>query len=180
MSDLTLLPNRLDSVARTCRAVVETTFGSRAKIDFDPESGLFLLAGVLPAGMAFPLDFGFIPSTLGEDGDPLDVLILAECDLPVGCLADVQLIGVIEANQTEDDGHGGCSTVRNDRLVARLAHSRSFADVEEIAQLGDGFRAELERFFVTYNALKGKRFEVIATRDAAAAVGAVEKAQRPR
>lgn len=126
--------------------------------------------------MAFPLDFGFIPSTKGEDHDPIDVLILAETALPVGCLVEVRLIGLIEAMQTESDAYGMPKKLRNDRLVARIDQSRAFADIEEIEQLGDSFCEELARFFGTYNALKNRSFEVIATRGADAAVQTVQNA----
>jgi inorganic pyrophosphatase len=72
VTKLTKLPHDLDRDALTCRAVIETPKGSRSKFDYDPESGLFLLAGLVPEGMTFPLNFGFIPSTKAEDGDPLD------------------------------------------------------------------------------------------------------------
>lgn len=173
MQALNDLPHRLDSGALTCRAIVETPHGSRAKFDYDRDSGLFELAGMLPAGMAFPLDFGFIPSSLGEDGDPLDVLILAEETLPVGCLVTVRLLGVIEANQTERRD-GESKTVRNDRLVGRLAESHTYANIESLDQLGKSFTNELTRFFTTYNQLKGKGFDVLAVKgaeDAAALIG---------
>lgn len=159
------LSHRLDAGALTCRAVIETPAGSRAKFDYDPESGLFELAGVLPAGMAFPLDFGFIPSTKAEDGDPIDVLVMSELGqpLPVGCLVEVRLLGAIEAEQTERDDDGRPRTCRNDRIVARLAESRAFAEVAALDQLGPSFRDELERFFVTYNRLKDKSFTVLGT-----------------
>ena len=102
MPDLLTLPNGLDAAAFTCRAIIETPRGRRFKYDYDAESGLFEVGGVLPAGMAFPLAFGFVPATLGEDGDPIDVLVLADEDLPVGCLLTVRLLGVIEAEQTEE------------------------------------------------------------------------------
>ena len=145
--------------------MIETPASSRAKYDYDPDSGLFELAGILPSGMTFPLDFGFIPSTQGEDGDPIDVLVMSELGqpLPVGCLVDVRILGAIEAEQTERDCHGKLSTCRNDRIVARLAESRAFAEVASLCQLGASFRDELERFFVTYNRLKNKSFKVLGT-----------------
>jgi inorganic pyrophosphatase len=157
MRDLLALPHRLDRNACQCRAIVETPSGCRSKYDYDPESGLFELAGVLPAGMAFPLAFGFVPSTLGEDGDPLDILLLADEELPVGCLLTARLLGVIEAEQTQGD-----KTVRNDRLIARVSQSRAYADVTRLDQLGSAFVDELTAFFETYNTLKGYRFDVIA------------------
>jgi inorganic pyrophosphatase len=164
MPNLLTIPHRLDEQALTCRAIIETPRGCRSKYDYDPDTGLFALAGLLPAGMAFPLAFGFVPDTLGEDGDPLDVLVVADEDLPLGCLITIRLLGVIDAEQTEQG-----ETKRNDRLVGKVAQSRSFADIEQLAQLGEGFIEELKRFFVTYNALKDNSFAVLNIGDAAAA-----------
>src|SRR5215813_5255093 len=99
MSDLTTLPHQLDEKTRVCRAIIETPKGFRNKFDYDPDSNLFQLAGLLPEGMMFPFDFGFIPSTLGEDGDPLDIMVLMDAPAHVGCLLDVRIIGVIMAEQ---------------------------------------------------------------------------------
>ena len=81
--------------------MVETPAGSRAKFKLDESLGLFKLHKMLPRGASFPFDFGFIPGTRGEDGDPLDVLVLAEEPLPQGCLVTVRLLGILEAEQTE-------------------------------------------------------------------------------
>lgn len=144
MTDLIKLPHRLDD-GHTCRAIIETPRGHRSKFDYDPESGLFELAGVLPAGMAFPLSFGFIPGTKAEDGDPIDILVLSDEDLPVGCLVTVRLLGVIEAEQTE-----GGATCRNDRLIGKVAKSHSYRDVESLTALGTAFTDDLALFFETY------------------------------
>jgi inorganic pyrophosphatase len=63
MADLTRLSNQLDAKKFTCRAIIETPKGCRNKFDYDPKSNLFMLGGLLPEGMMFPFDFGFIPST---------------------------------------------------------------------------------------------------------------------
>src|SRR5436305_12202147 len=118
MADLTKLPAQLDEEKRTCRAIIETPKGSRNKFNYDPETNLFKLGGLLPEGLAFPFDFGFIPSTLGEDGDPLDVMVLMDEPAHVGCLLDVRIIGVIEAVQVQD---GESET--NNRLIAVSIHS---------------------------------------------------------
>ena len=60
-----------------------------------------MLGGLLPEGMMFPFDFGFVPSTLAEDGDPLDILVLMDAPAHVGCLIEVRIIGIIKAQQTE-------------------------------------------------------------------------------
>jgi inorganic pyrophosphatase len=173
MTNLLDLPNFLDPAERTCRAIIETPQGRRCKYDYDASSGLFELAGILPAGMSFPLAFGFIPSTRGEDGDPIDILVLAEEDLPIGCLLSVTILGIMEADQTE-----GGQIFRNDRLIARPLHSRLFADIEEVADLGEAFADELSRFFTAYNELKGKSFMVRSIGDATHALSSIAGACR--
>ena len=133
--------------------IVETPKGSRNKFDYDEEYRLFALGGVLPAGAVFPYDFGFIPSTRGGDGDPLDVLVLMDEPAFTGCLVTARVIGVIEADQTE-----GGETTRNDRVIAVATGSRNHRDLRSIDGLSDNLIHEIEHFFVSYNAAKGKQF----------------------
>ncbi|HYP00157.1 MAG TPA: inorganic diphosphatase [Pyrinomonadaceae bacterium] len=137
------------------RVVIETPQGSRNKFDYDEELGLFKLGGVLPAGAVFPFDFGFVPSTTGGDGDPLDVLVLMDAAAFAGCLVEARLVGVIEAEQTEADGE----TTRNDRLIAVAAKARSHKTVRSLGQLDENLLDEIEHFFVSYNEIKGKTFK---------------------
>ncbi|HEX9918538.1 MAG TPA: inorganic diphosphatase [Pyrinomonadaceae bacterium] len=139
----------------TLRVIIETPQGSRNKFDYDEELGLFKLGGVLPAGAVFPFDFGFVPSTRGGDGDPLDVLVLMDEPAFTGCLVEVRLLGVVEAEQTEEDG----VTTRNDRLIAVAANARNHREVRALGQLSENLLDEIEHFFVSYNEMKGKRFE---------------------
>src|SRR5258706_1658883 len=118
MADLTSLPLQLDVKKSVCRAIIESPKGFRNKFNYDPDSGLFKLAGLLPEGMMFPFDFGFVPSTLGEDGDPLDVLVLMDAPAHVGCQVDIRIVGVIAAKQRERK-----KTEHNDRLLARAGYS---------------------------------------------------------
>ena len=136
-------------------AVVETPKGSRNKYDYDPGCAAFRLGGVLPEGMSFPYDFGFIPSTLGDDGDPLDVLILLDTAVVVGCVLTVRPIGVIEAEQRERDGTWN----RNDRLVAVATHARTHEHVRALGDLRPRLLDEVEAFFAHYNRLSGKEFK---------------------
>lgn len=87
--------------SRHLRVVIETPRGSRNKFAFDPDLERFELKGVLPEGSSFPYDFGFVPSTLGEDGDPLDVLVLMDAPAFPGCLVEARLLGALEAEQTD-------------------------------------------------------------------------------
>ena len=135
--------------------IIETPKGSRNKFDYDEDAGLFKLGGVLPSGAVFPFDFGFAPSTVGGDGDPLDVLVLMDEPAFTGCLVRVRLLGVIEAEQTERDGE----TTRNDRLIGVAADSRLHTRVRALESLGATLLEEIEHFFVSYNRIKGKEFK---------------------
>jgi inorganic pyrophosphatase len=132
---------------------IDTPKGSRNKYEYDTEYHLFTLSGVLPAGAVFPFDFGYIPSTEGGDGDPLDVLVLMDEPVFVGCLVLARLLGVIEADQTEDG-----KTTRNDRLIAVAANARDHGDLQSLDQLNDNLMDEIEHFFISYNTIKGKAF----------------------
>jgi inorganic pyrophosphatase len=135
--------------------IIETPQGSRNKFDYDERLGLFKLGGVLPAGAVFPFDFGFVPSTTGGDGDPLDVLVLMDEAAFAGCLVEARLLGVIEAEQTEEDGE----TTRNDRLIAVAENARNHKEVRSLGQLNENLLDEIEHFFVSYNEMKGKKFK---------------------
>jgi inorganic pyrophosphatase len=154
-----------DRDAGTLNVVVETVRGSRNKITFDPVRGLWELTGVLAAGLSFPYDFGFVPSTLGGDGDPLDVLVLMDEPTFAGCLVPSRLVGVITARQVEADG----TVEENDRLIAVAASSHEHARVRSLTDLGDSLLDEIEHFFVSYNEVKGKRFEPLARKGPRAA-----------
>ena len=164
MSDLTLLDHRLDAEALTCRVVIETPKGQRGKLAYDPVSGAFELKRMLPDGMSFPLDFGFVPGTEGEDGDPLDILVLNDEPSPVGTLLTARLVGVIEAEQTEDG-----KTVRNDRILAVAVVSHLFAKVTAIDDLDADFIKNLTAFWENYDALRDVQFKVLGLQDGQAA-----------
>ena len=134
--------------------VIETPKGSRNKYSYDPQVGAFRFKAVLPEGSLFPFDFGFIPSTLGEDGDPLDILVLLDAPVAMGCLLTVRLLGVIEAEQKEKSG----DVQRNDRLLGVAVQARTHADLDHIDLLRTGFVEEIEGFFAHYNTLSGRRF----------------------
>jgi inorganic pyrophosphatase len=123
--------------------IVETPRGNRNKFDFDEEHKLFKLAKVLPEGMVFPFEFGFIPSTLGEDGYPLDILVLMDTLTTTGCLLTARLVGVIEALQTDRE-----STCRNDRLIAIATHAHVHGEAKKLSDLDPKIVDEIEDFFI--------------------------------
>ena len=147
------LPAR-DPDTAALNVIVETPKGHRNKYTYNEEHGLFELSGVLPSGAVFPYDFGFVPATLGGDGDPLDVLVLMDEPAFAGCLVHARLIGVMEANQTGRDGQ----TTRNDRLIAVAVKHRLYDATRSVDDLGARLVAEIEHFFVSYNQINGKRF----------------------
>lgn len=154
--------------------IIETPKGNRNKFNFEPKRGVFKLGGVLPAGAIFPFDFGFVPDTLGQDGDPLDVLVLMDEPAFAGCLVLCRLIGVIEANQTERDGQ----TMRNDRLIAVAANSYTHNEIQELQDLSANLVEEIEHFFASYNEAKGKQFEPLHRRGARAALQIVRAGEK--
>jgi inorganic pyrophosphatase len=168
---LSKVPHSLDAKKLTCRAIIETPAGSHAKYKFNEDCAAFELNKLLPASMSFPMNFGFVPSTHAEDGDPLDILVLSESPLPMGVMAKVRLVGAMLCEQTQDG-----KTVRNDRLIARLREGTRYAGVAGIEQLGESFTGELERFFTTYNELRGRQFKVLSVEGPEKAVELVKAA----
>jgi len=138
------------------QVIIETPKGSRNKYAFDPDQKVYELKKVLPAGMAFPYDFGFIPSTTAEDGDPVDVLVLMDEPAFPGCLLKCRPIGIIEAEQGKKD-----KIERNDRIIAIEQANHSFAHVKHVDDLGKKFVKELEEFFVNYHQLSGKEYRIL-------------------
>lgn len=134
--------------------IIETPKGSTEKYDYDKDYNCFRLKKILPAGMVFPYDFGFIAGTKGDDGDPLDVIVISEFKSFTGCMMDVFIIGAIQAKQSQKD-----DMVRNDRYLAVPVLSATFEGVHSIADLPPGKLDELQQFFVNYNAAEGKKFK---------------------
>lgn len=145
----------IDKKKECLNVIVETPKGSRVKYAYDPESGFFLLTKAMPEGMMYPFNFGFVPQTLSEDGDPLDVLILNEEAVITGCLLKVRPVAVIEATQTEKKG-----IVRNDRIIGQAMPKEAPMEFR-LLKLDKKLVSEIELFFSTYNKAYGKQFKVL-------------------
>jgi inorganic pyrophosphatase len=141
------------------RVVIETPKGCRNKYKFEPEMNAFKLNNVLPEGMVFPYDFGFIPETQADDGDPVDVLLLMDQPAFPGCVIESRLIGVIEAEQTEEG-----KTERNDRLIAVAEKNHSYSDLRNIGDLNKTLLKDIGQFFANYHAARGSKFKVLGVR----------------
>jgi inorganic pyrophosphatase len=133
--------------------VVETPKGGRAKMKYDEQAGVFRFEKLLPLGQAFPFDFGFLPSTEGGDGDPLDVLLVAGEPAPVGCVVLGEIIGVLEGKQTENG-----RSERNDRIIAIPIDGKSRKPMIPVPRVDKELTKAITDFFVSYNALQGKKF----------------------
>ena len=141
------------------QVVIETPKGCRNKYKFDPELRSFKLSRVLPDGMLFPYDFGFIPSTLAEDDDPIDVLLIMDTPAFPGCVIESRLIGVIEGEQNEDG-----ETTRNDRLLAVSVRSHQHSDLKDVSDINPKLLKELGQFFVNYHRQDKVKFKVLGTK----------------
>ena len=155
------------------QVIIETPRLSRNKFAFDPDQRIFSLKKVLPAGMAFPYDFGFLPRTIAGDGDPIDVLVLMDEPAFPGVLVPSRLIGVIEGEQLD-----GKKTIRNDRLVAVAEANHQYANIKHLDDLPKQFLKELEIFFVNYHNLEGKKYKLLGCKGAATAQTLIKKAQK--
>ena len=158
-------PTPRDRKTGLVHVLVETPAGSRNKYRFDEDLGLFRLHKLLPAGSRFPFDFGFVPGTRAEDGDPVDVIVIGEEPTFTGCLLTVRLLGVIEAEQRER----GKRAIRNDRLVGVAVTPKIRPPERTLDDLPGGLLDQVEHFFVSYNRAEGRAFVPIARRGPAAA-----------
>jgi inorganic pyrophosphatase len=153
--------------------VVDTPKGSRNKYKFDEQHGQWRLSKVLPQGLSFPYEFGFLPSTQGEDGDPVDVLLFLDEPTFPGCIVPGRLIGVLEAEQTEEG-----KTVRNDRLVAVVETPYNPAEFHSLEEVSRQRLDEIEHFFVSYNQMEGRQFKPLGRRGAEHAQKLLEEATK--
>lgn len=147
----------IDPETGQVNTVIEGARGSRSKYAFDPESGLFVHDHALPSGLVYPLDFGFIPSTRGDDGDPIDVMVLVDEPAFPGAVIPARLIGAIEAAQSD----GSKPPIRNDRLIAVATKSRLYGGINSLDDLPPDLLGELERFWIASNADRGRTFELL-------------------
>jgi inorganic pyrophosphatase len=155
--------------------VIETPKGSRYKYKLDEDEGLFVLDKAMPVGQHFAFDFGFVPSTQGEDGDPLDVLVLTEEPTFPGCLIHAKLLGVIEAEQTNRK-----KAERNDRIIAvpiEVSSGKPPAGAPE--KLTSELVRNIEKFFVSYNEAQGRKFKVLRHAGPKRAAALIRYGQEP-
>jgi len=168
-----ILLKPVDKDAALIQVIIETPKGSRNKFAYDEKQNIFTVKKVLPAGMSFPYDFGFLPRTQAPDGDPIDVLLLMDEPAFPGIAVRARLIGIIEGEQVD-----GKKKTRNDRLLAVAEMNHEYAYIKKLGDLPKQFVHELEEFFVNYHNLEGKRYKLLGCKGAEVAMRAIKDAQR--
>jgi inorganic pyrophosphatase len=159
----------------TISVTIETPRGSRNKLKYEPAKKMYSLSKILPEGMVFPYDFGFVPGTKAEDGDPLDVLVLTDEPLFPGCLVACTLVGVIELTQEESG-----SRERNDRLIAVAQASLLYADVKDIAGLNGVVLKQVEEFFVNYQRVRNIKVNILGRHGPERAMEILRRSRRQK
>jgi inorganic pyrophosphatase len=139
-------------------------------LEFDPKLGVFTLAKPLLAGLTYAYDWGFIPSTRAEDGDPLDVLIIRDAATYPGLVLKCKPIGVLEVVQTSKG-----KKERNDRVFVVPDRSPFQGDLQDIRRLPSRAIEELEKFFNATEALESKKLEFQGWRGPAKAIKTIKK-----
>jgi inorganic pyrophosphatase len=151
------------------KAIVEIPRGSRAKYELDKESGLLKLDRVLYSSVHYPANYGFIPRTLGDDHDPLDILVLSQIEIQPLCIVRAKVIGVM---RMIDSGEG------DDKVLAVAADDISVNYIDSIEQLPPHFNSELRHFFEEYKRLENKTVLVEDFQPAELAKDIIRKAIR--
>jgi inorganic pyrophosphatase len=171
MANLAKLPTWAEKTY--VHAVVETPRGSRAKLKFDPKLHVFTLSKPLLAGLTYPYDWGFIPSTKAPDGDPLDVLIIHEAATYPGLVLSCKVIGILEIEQKKKG-----KTERNDRLFVVPDRSPFEGDLKDVRRLPRRATDELEKFFQATDALEPKELKFLGWRGPSRALKTIRECSK--
>ena len=155
------------------QVIIETPRGSRNKYSYDADQRIYLVKATLPVGMVFPYDFGFLPQTIGGDGDPLDVLVLMDEPCFPGCAVLARLLGVMETEQTVNGG-----TTRNDRLITVADTAHIYSLFRTVDDLPEQFRTELSAFFANYHRLQNKHSRTLGWQGPSEARRLIEQGKR--
>jgi inorganic pyrophosphatase len=128
-------------------AIIEISKGSKTKYELDKKTGMLRLDRVLFSSVFYPANYGFIPKTLGDDHDPLDIMVISQCDIVPMCIVRARVIGVM---RMVDHGEG------DDKIIAVADDDMSMSGIQDIDQLSPHFNSELKHFFEEYKALENK------------------------
>lgn len=151
--------------------IVEIPKGSNNKYEIDKETGLIALDRANYSAAAYPFDYGFVPQTLWEDGDPLDVVILSTFPIHPGVLVKVRPVAIMDMIDGDDS---------DAKIIAVPVDDRRWEDTIDLEDVNPHTIREIEHFFKTYKELKGKpvKVEINGTRGKDGAIEAIKKSQR--
>jgi inorganic pyrophosphatase len=164
-----------DGADKLVHAIIETPARTRHKYAFVPKYGIFMLKQTLAEGLSWPYDYGFIPQTLADDGDPTDVLVISDAPTFTGCLLEVRILGNILLTK---------NGVVNDRLVACLKRQPGVAlktdGYDRLSDVPKDMMDGIERFLVEYSAVEGNRIEFQGTSSRKKAFALIEEHRKRR
>jgi inorganic pyrophosphatase len=149
-------------------AVIEIPTNERNKYELDKELGVFRLDRLLFSAVQYPGDYGFLPRTLGDDGDPLDILVLTTVPVFTGCLIEARPVGLFHL---VDRGAA-------DEKVVAVPLGDPYEGVNELSDVPPHYLREVEHFFTVYKDLEGTRTETRGFEGSAAARAAIERAMK--
>src|ERR1700750_1337394 len=152
---------------------VETPRGSRAKFAYDPKLEPFTLRKSLLTGLTYPHDWGFVPSTKADDGDPLDIMVIHDAATFPGLVVVCRVIGVLQIEQKSKS-----KAERNDRLFAVPRRSHSERALKNVSDLTKPIRDELEKFFIATDELEDKKLSIIGWKGPKAALQTIKDAAK--
>ncbi|ODT29851.1 MAG: inorganic pyrophosphatase [Kaistia sp. SCN 65-12] len=171
MANFLKLPTRSQGLYRV---VIETPRGSAAKLAYEPSSGVFEYSRPLPVGNTYPYDWGFIPSTIGDDGDPLDGLVIHQAATAPGIVIKCDLLGSLRVKQK--DPHG--AEIRNDRYIFCPHKEDSPDERVEADNVPPDLRREIEQFFFSSVLGTGKKLKMKGWQDAAEAAASLKSGMK--
>ncbi len=163
------VPPIFPDAPRVVNAIVEITKGRRNKFEIDKQTGMIRLDRYLYSSSMYPGDYGFVPQTLAEDGDPIDVLVKVNEPTFSGCLIEARVIGIF---RMRDKG-------ANDFKLLGVPHTDPlFEQFHDLHDVPKHFLKEVEHFFLTYKELEGAKVESEGWGDAAEAWQALDDSMR--
>ncbi len=142
-------------------AIIEIPTGSKVKYELDKKSGLLLVDRILFSAVHYPANYGFVPRTYCDDGDPLDILVLCQEQIQPLAIMQAKVIGVMKMR--DDKGE-------DDKLIAVHADDPSYSDYSDVSEIAPHRLRELQRFFQDYKTLENKKVLVSAPQGRSAAL----------
>ena len=171
MPDFLTLPTLASP--KEIHVVVETPRFARAKFKYEPNLGVFMLSRSLTLGLSYPFDWGFVPSTVAPDGDPIDALVLHNVTTSPGMVLRCRPIGILDVSQTENR-----KTIRNDRLMVVPSDSAAYGGALDLGDLPQSLRHQAEEFFLAAVAGTAKKLKFLGWRGPRAAWDSIKRTQK--